>query len=65
VFSLYAARSGQAALDRLYDGDSNPNSVFSRVLVPMLAKPGIDLRDLAYLRPGGRRRGPSLPGLCM
>jgi uncharacterized caspase-like protein len=48
VFSLYAARSGQAALDRLYDGDPSPNSVFSRVLVPMLAKPGLDLRDLAY-----------------
>jgi Caspase domain len=48
VFSLYAAASGQSALDRLYDGDPNPNSVFSRVLVPMLTKPGLDLRDLAY-----------------
>jgi formylglycine-generating enzyme required for sulfatase activity len=48
VFSLYAARSGQAALDRLYEGDPSPTSVFSRVLVPMLTKPGVDLRDLAY-----------------
>jgi hypothetical protein len=48
VFSLYAAASGQAALDRLYDGDPSPNSVFSRVLVPLLAKPGVDLRDLAF-----------------
>jgi uncharacterized caspase-like protein len=48
VFSLYAAASGQVALDRLYDGDPSPNSVFSRVLVPKLTKPGVDLRDLAY-----------------
>jgi phosphate transport system substrate-binding protein len=47
VFSLYAARSGQAARDRLYDGDPSPNSVFSRVLVPALARPGIDLATLA------------------
>jgi len=47
VFSLYAASSGQEALDRLYDGDPNPNSVFSRVLVPRLAKPGLDLATLA------------------
>jgi formylglycine-generating enzyme required for sulfatase activity/uncharacterized caspase-like protein len=48
AFSLYAASGGQEALDRLYDGDPNPNSVFSRVLAPMLKKPGVDLRDLAY-----------------
>jgi Caspase domain/MacB-like periplasmic core domain len=47
VFSLYAARGGQAARDRLYDGDPSPNSVFSRVLVPALARPGIDLATLA------------------
>jgi hypothetical protein len=48
VFSLYAAASGQAALDRLYDGDPNPNSVFSRVLVPALTRPGSDLTALAF-----------------
>ncbi len=48
VFSLYAAAAGQSARDRLYDGDPDPNSVFSRVLVPKLTKPGLDLRDLAY-----------------
>jgi formylglycine-generating enzyme required for sulfatase activity len=47
VFSLYAASSGQAARDRLYDGDRNPNSVFTRVLVPALTKPGLDLAALA------------------
>jgi hypothetical protein len=48
VFSLYAASGGQAARDRLSDDDPNPNSVFSRVLVPLLKKPGLDLRDLAF-----------------
>lgn len=47
VFSLYAAGNGQAALDRLYDGDSDPNSVFTRVLLPELRRPGIDLTTLA------------------
>jgi formylglycine-generating enzyme required for sulfatase activity len=48
VFSLYAAANGQSALDRLYDGDPDPNSVFSRVLVPLLKKPGLDLTALAF-----------------
>jgi formylglycine-generating enzyme required for sulfatase activity len=47
VFSLYAASSGQAARDRLFDSDPSPNSVFSRVLAPMLTRPGIDLATLA------------------
>jgi uncharacterized caspase-like protein len=47
VFSLYAASSGQEAMDRLHDGDPSPNSVFTRVLAPMLSKPGLDLTDLA------------------
>jgi formylglycine-generating enzyme required for sulfatase activity len=48
VFSLYAASAGQAARDRLSDGDRNPNSVFSRVLVPALTKPDLDLTALAF-----------------
>jgi hypothetical protein len=47
VFALYAAGRGQKALDRLYDGDSNPNSVFTRALLPVLTKPGVDLGVLA------------------
>jgi hypothetical protein len=47
VFALYAAGRGQKALDRLYDGDSNPNSVFTRALLPALTKPGLDLGALA------------------
>jgi tripartite-type tricarboxylate transporter receptor subunit TctC len=48
VFSIYAASAGQAARDRLSESDRNPNSVFSRVLVPALTKPGLDLTALAF-----------------
>ena len=48
VFSLYSAGYGQSALDRLFDADPNPNSVFTRVLVPLLTRPGLNLDDLAY-----------------
>jgi formylglycine-generating enzyme required for sulfatase activity len=48
VFSIYAASAGQAARDRLSDDDRNPNSVFSRVLVPALTRPGLDLTALAF-----------------
>ena len=47
LFSLYSAGFGEEALDRLSENDSNPNSVFTRVLVPLLTKPGLNLDDLA------------------
>ena len=47
VFKLYSAGIGQAALDSLGRDDPNPNSVFTRVLVPELAKPGLDLTGMA------------------
>ena len=47
VFTLYSAGIGQTALDRLGSADTNPNSVFTRVLIPALAKPGLSLSDLA------------------
>jgi hypothetical protein len=47
VFTLYAASRGESALDRLYDGDRNPNSVFTRALLPALLRPGLDLPGLA------------------
>ena len=47
VFSFYAANRGEAALDRLSDGDRDPNSVFTRALVPALTRPGLDLPALA------------------
>lgn len=46
VFSLYAAGAGQQALDRLPGDDPNPNSVFTRIFVQQLKKPGLNLIDL-------------------
>jgi hypothetical protein len=47
AFTLYAASRGETALDRLHDGDRNPNSVFTRALLPALVRPGLDLPGLA------------------
>jgi hypothetical protein len=47
VFTFYSAGRGEAALDRLYDGDADPNSVFTRVLLPALTRPDLDLSGLA------------------
>lgn len=46
VFSIYSAGLGQQALDRLGDGDRSRNSVFTRVFVEQLRRPGISLIDL-------------------
>ena len=47
TFVLYSADVGEAALDTLGEGDENPNSVFTRTLVPLMKKPGLDLVDTA------------------
>jgi hypothetical protein len=47
AFILYSAGAGQTALDRLSDDDSNPNSVFTRALLPRLQEQGMSLHDLA------------------
>ncbi len=47
TFVMYSADVGEAALDRLGNDDANPNSVFTRTLIPLLKKPGIDLVDTA------------------
>lgn len=46
VFSLYSAGAGQQALDRLPGEDSDPNSVFTRIFVRQMKKPGMNLIDL-------------------
>lgn len=46
TFILYSAGTGQAALDRLSESDDNPNSVFTRALVPLLTTPGLSIRDI-------------------
>ena len=47
VFVLFAAGLGQVALDRLSDGDADPNSVFTRKLIPLLKTRGLSQVDLA------------------
>jgi hypothetical protein len=47
VFTLYSAGIGQSALDVLEPNDKNPNSVFTRVFVEQLARPGLHIADLA------------------
>jgi hypothetical protein len=46
VLSIYSAGFGQEALDRLPGADPSPNSVFTRVFVEDLKKPGLNLVDL-------------------
>lgn len=46
VFSLYSAGAGQQALDRLPGDDPDRNSVFTRVFVRQMRKPGLNLIDL-------------------
>lgn len=41
TFVLMAAGAGQEALDRLSDDDADPNSVFTRTLLPLLDTPGM------------------------
>ncbi len=47
VFVLFAAGIGQEALDRISDNDENPNSVFTRVLIPLLKNGGMTQYQLA------------------
>lgn len=47
AFILYSAGAGQTALDRLSDGDADPNSVFTRALLPRLNDPNMTLHQLA------------------
>jgi len=46
-FVLFSAGTGQLALDRLDDTDPNPNSVFTRELLPLLRAENLTTRDLA------------------
>ncbi len=38
---MYSAGAGQEALDRLGDSDTDPNGVFTRVLIKEISKPGV------------------------
>jgi hypothetical protein len=43
VFIVYSAGVGEVALDRLSNDDNNPNSVFTRSFLPLLADPNRSL----------------------
>lgn len=47
VFMMFSADEGQTALDGLGRGDNDPNSVFTRTLLPLLEEPGLDIVDIA------------------
>ncbi|MEZ5925251.1 MAG: caspase family protein [Hyphomicrobiaceae bacterium] len=47
VFVLFSAGLGQTALDALSGDDTDPNSVFTRSLLPLLRKPGLSHVGLA------------------
>lgn len=44
---VFSAGTGQEALDRLSDDDSDPNSVFTRRLLPLLTTPDLPLHEAA------------------
>ena len=46
-FIMFAAGARELALDRLSDADSDPNSVYTRKLLPLLKQPGLRLPDVA------------------
>lgn len=46
AFILFSAGTGQTALDRLSNSDPNPNSVFTRALLPRLREQGMTIHDL-------------------
>ncbi|MBN8978754.1 MAG: caspase family protein [Rhizobiales bacterium] len=47
AFSIFSAGPQQTALDRLSNTDTDPNSVFTRVFIKELAKPGANLVQIA------------------
>lgn len=47
AFILFSAGTGQSALDGLGPSDNNPNSVFTRALLPLLTAPGLPIQDIA------------------
>lgn len=46
TFVIFSAGAGQLALDRLTEDEDAENSVFTRLLLPRLAQPDLELRDL-------------------
>jgi hypothetical protein len=47
TFVMYSAGAGESALDSLPGLDPDPNSVYTRALLPLLQTPGLTLTDVA------------------
>lgn len=47
TFLMFSADEGQQALDSLGAGDDDPNSIFTRTLLPLLETPGLDIVEIA------------------
>ena len=47
TFIMFAAGARESALDRLGDADSDPNSIYTRKLLPLLMQPGLRLPEVA------------------
>jgi hypothetical protein len=47
TFVMLSAGAGQFALDRLGPADPEPTSVFTRMLIPLMTRPGPSLLDMA------------------
>ncbi len=46
TFVMFSAGAGQLALDQLNETDDQANSVFTRLLLPKIGQPGLELREL-------------------
>ena len=46
TFVIFSAGAGQMALDQLEENEASANSVFTRTLLPKIAEPDLELRDL-------------------
>jgi formylglycine-generating enzyme required for sulfatase activity/uncharacterized caspase-like protein len=44
---MMSAGAGQESLDTLSPTDANPNSIYTRVLLPLLREPGLEITELA------------------
>jgi hypothetical protein len=47
MLQMMSAGRGETALDALSDSDTNPNSVYTRLLIPLLKQPGVEITEVA------------------
>jgi Caspase domain len=47
MLQMMSAGKGETALDALSDDDPHPNSVYTRLLIPLLKQPGLEITEVA------------------